>query len=116
MTNYAKGDRPKHLIPGISKSDEALLFETLPHVNTALRYNMNQTPEQRDAAIQEEMAQQEKQTEMMYRILDLRNADRATINAVNRKKVIEEFGQGDSGGSIVQCELRYSSDEVSADV
>jgi len=33
----------------------------------------------------------------LMRIMDLRNADRATINAYNRQRIIEEFGGNDQG-------------------
>lgn len=53
----------------------------------------------------EEMEKQEKQSEMVMRILDLRNASRKEINKMNKRRIIEEFGNGESGSSFVQVAL-----------
>jgi small subunit ribosomal protein S15 len=105
VPDYAKGERPQHLIPGLAESDKQMLFGALPHVSTALKYDPNATPEIREQAVQEEMDKQDKQTEMMYRVLDLRNASRKEINKLNRRRIIEEFGGGKGVGcSFVQGE------------
>ena len=105
LPDYANGEKPKHYLPGMSEEDKDFLFGALPHVTTALQYDPGTTPEIRDATIKEVMAEQEKQTEMLHRILDLRNASRAQINALNRRRILEEFGKGtDTGSSFVQGE------------
>ncbi|WRT70703.1 uncharacterized protein IL334_007701 [Kwoniella shivajii] len=95
--NYTSGEKPKFLLPGISQQDSELLFGALPHASTELKYSI------RSEGVEEE---QNKQSEMLMRILDLRNASKDSINIINRQKVIDEFGNGkDTGSSAVQSAL-----------
>lgn len=80
-----------------------MIFGAVPHASSALKYNHDLGPDAREAAMTTVMAEQDRQSEMLLRILDLRNASRERINAVNRERVVEEFGAGwDTGSSAVQ--------------
>ena len=104
---YDKGEKPEYLIPGLSKQDQDMLFGALPHVSTALRYDPEVPDQVREETVVKVMDQQEKQTEMLHRAMDMRNADRATINTFNLRRIQDEFGEGvDTGGAAVQGELR----------
>ncbi|OCF54716.1 ribosomal protein S15 [Kwoniella mangroviensis CBS 10435] len=106
--NYTQGERPKHLLPGISKADEDLLFGALPHISTELSYSTsnNRSGNGSEIAVEEE---QNKQSEMLMRILDLRNSSKSAVNVLNRQRVIDAFGQGkDTGSSRVQAALLTS--------
>lgn len=86
-----------------------MIFGALPHVSAALKYNTDINPAAREVEMVGVMEEQDKQSEMLMRILDLRNASRERINAVNRERVIEEFGQGwDTGSSSVQGGSTFS--------
>ncbi|WVQ85813.1 ribosomal protein S15 [Cryptococcus sp. DSM 104549] len=100
---YDQGERPEHFLPGFSEADGELLFGAVPHAAAELRVSaLGATPGAGGEVIQE----QTKQTEMMMRVLDLRHANKATVNAVNRKRIIDEFGGGvDTGSSAVQAAL-----------
>ena len=103
--DYAAGDAPKHLQPGLSTSDKEMIFGAVPYVSSALKYNPDASPATREEAMAEVVEEQERQSEMLMRILDLRNASRERINAVNRERVVEAFGQGwDTGSSRTQGE------------
>lgn len=62
--------------------------------------DQNSQVEVREEVIEETMRKQVKQTEMLHRILDLRNAGRSEINKMNRRRIIEEFGGGKDCGSV----------------
>lgn len=97
--DYSAGEQPRYLLPGVSKEDAELLFNAVPHASTELRYASGQGSEKTEQ-------EQARQSEMMMRILDLRNASKDAINVLNRQRVIDEFGAGvDSGSSAVQGRL-----------
>jgi small subunit ribosomal protein S15 len=99
VPDYASGEKPRHLLPGLSGGDREMIFGAVPHVASALKYD----PDVRAEVMAEVMEEQDKQSEMLMRILDLRNASRERINAVNRDRVVEEFGEGwNTGSSSVQ--------------
>ncbi|OCF43285.1 ribosomal protein S15 [Kwoniella heveanensis CBS 569] len=115
--DYAAGERPKHLLPGISQADADLLLGALPHASAELKYSSGsgsarQTQHGSASAtftsssgtgVEED---QSKQSEMLMRILDLRNASKDAIAILNRQRVIDEFGAGkDTGSSSVQAAL-----------
>ncbi|UOH80323.1 ribosomal protein S15 [Cryptococcus neoformans] len=96
---YTAGEQPRYLLPGVSKEDAELLFRAVPHASTELRYASGQGTEKTEQ-------EQARQSEMMMRILDLRNASKNAISVLNRQRVIDEFGAGvDSGSSAVQAAL-----------
>jgi small subunit ribosomal protein S15 len=99
VPKYDIGEKPVHILPGLNESDRKLLFGALPHVTTALKYQADLPEFERNEGLKDVVENQEKQSEMMLRIMDLRNAGRERINAVNRRRVIEEFGQGWNVGS-----------------
>ncbi|CAD6576326.1 MAG: hypothetical protein TREMPRED_001658 [Tremellales sp. Tagirdzhanova-0007] len=106
VPNYASGETPRHFLPGLSESDKEMLFGAVPHVTSALKFNNEASPAVRDAGAAQVLEDQDKQSEMLMRILDLRNASRERINAVNRDRVVNEFGQGwNTGSSAVQAAL-----------
>ncbi|OWT36376.1 ribosomal protein S15 [Cryptococcus neoformans Bt1] len=97
--DYTAGEQPRYLLPGVSKEDAELLFRAVPHASTELRYASGQGTEKTEQ-------EQARQSEMMMRILDLRNASKNAISVLNRQRVIDEFGAGvDSGSSAVQAAL-----------
>lgn len=104
--DYASGQEPENYLYGLSPADRELLFGALPHATAELAYD----PE-RPAKSAAQAAEQHQQTQTLQRILDLRNASRAGIDAVNRQRIIEEFGRKtesggvDSGSSEVQAAL-----------
>lgn len=104
--DYASGQEPEHYLHGLSAADRELLFGALPHATAELAYD----PE-RPAKSAAQAAEQHQQTQTLQRILDLRNASRAGIDAVNRQRIIAEFGRKtesggiDSGSSQVQAAL-----------
>ncbi|WWC65188.1 mitochondrial 37S ribosomal protein uS15m [Kwoniella dejecticola CBS 10117] len=115
--NYAAGETPKHFLPGISPSDQEILFGTLPHVSTELKISNSHSHSSNGGSpagvgggvgvagnqVEEE---QSKQSEMLMRILDLRNASKDAVKILNRQRVIDEFGKGvDTGSSSVQAAL-----------
>ncbi|WVR08529.1 hypothetical protein IAU60_005584 [Kwoniella sp. DSM 27419] len=103
--NYAQGERPQLLLPGVSESDADLLFGALPHASAELKFAAGQHDAAGSAAADVE-TQQGKQSEMLMRILDLRNASKDAVNEINRRRVIDEFGAGvDTGSSSVQAAL-----------
>ena len=86
-----------------------MLFGALPHVSSALRYNPDASESAREAEMGEVVEEQDRQSEMLMRIFDLRNAGRARINVVNTERVVQEFGGGwDTGSSGVQGEFEFS--------
>ncbi|KAK4685518.1 hypothetical protein P7C73_g4629, partial [Tremellales sp. Uapishka_1] len=94
---YAEGARPTHFLPGLNTADERLLFGALPHVATALKYD----PDNKLSF--DHLQTQTKQSEMVMRILDLRNASKRGIETVNRQRVIQEFGNGGDSVGKVDC-------------
>jgi small subunit ribosomal protein S15 len=72
----------KEFIHGLSKDDQDVLFGAVPYTTVGLGGG-------EDAAVGE----QERQVEIMKRILDLRNASKAGIEVVNRQRIVEEFGR-----------------------
>ncbi|KIR30205.1 30S small subunit ribosomal protein S15 [Cryptococcus deuterogattii 99/473] len=103
--DYTAGEQPRYLLPGVSKEDAELLFNAVPHASTELRYASGQGSEKTEQ-------EQARQSEMMMRILDLRNASKDAINVLNRQRVIDEFGAGvDSGSSAVQGNPRDTSNK-----
>lgn len=112
VPNYDQGEMPKHLVPGLNEDDKRILFKVVPYASSHLAHtaamfdpNSGILDGLHQEKLNETITAQDKQSEMLYRILDLRNADRPTINAVNRRRIIDEFGGGtDSGGTIVQSE------------
>ncbi|ORX41003.1 hypothetical protein BD324DRAFT_647903 [Kockovaella imperatae] len=106
VPKYELGETPQQLIPGLSAQDKDILFGAVPYTSTAIQYDPGLPQEIRDAKATKVAEDQEKQEEMVYRILDLRNASRSQIQAFNRRRIIEEFGQGyNSGDSICQSAL-----------
>ncbi|WVF68176.1 hypothetical protein IAT40_002941 [Kwoniella sp. CBS 6097] len=122
--NYGAGERPKLLLPGVSQVDADLLFGALPHASAELKYSSGRQRQQRSIAIADDGSSsstgsgsgsgnssgveedQSKQSEMLMRILDLRNASKDAISILNRQRVIDEFGAGkDTGSSSVQAAL-----------
>ncbi|WWC92310.1 uncharacterized protein L201_007264 [Kwoniella dendrophila CBS 6074] len=107
--NYSIGEKPKKYLPGISELDEQILFNVLPHVSTELKsssINSNSNNNPSGTAAVEIEKDQNKQSEMLMRILDLRNSSKDQINFLNRQIVIDNFGQGkDTGSSSVQAAL-----------
>ena len=95
--NYEAGERPVRLISGLSERDQEIVFGAVPMISTQLAVDPHMPEDRREERVREEVKQQSKQTEMLMRIMDLRNADRATINAYNRRRIIEEFGGNDQG-------------------
>lgn len=82
-----------------------MIFGAVPHVTSALKFNNEASPAVREAGAAQVLEDQDKQSEMLMRILDLRNASRERINAVNRDRVVKEFGEGwNTGSSAVQGE------------
>ncbi|WVW80836.1 hypothetical protein I302_102825 [Kwoniella bestiolae CBS 10118] len=105
--NYAQGERPKYLVPGISPSDEDLLFGALPHISTELSYSTSNSGGANATGSVE--VEQNRQSEMLMRILDLRNSSKSSVNFLNRQRVIDAFGGGkDTGSSKVQAALLTS--------
>ncbi|WVQ95676.1 hypothetical protein IAU59_002774 [Kwoniella sp. CBS 9459] len=114
--NYAAGERPKLLLPGVSEADADLLFGALPHASAELKYSSGRQQQQRDASASASASasaagsgvedDQSRQSEMLMRILDLRNASKDAVAILNRQRVIDEFGGGkDTGSSSVQAAL-----------
>lgn len=94
-----------------------MVFGAVPHATTLLQIDKNNQEDVREEILNHAMAKQEKQTEMLSRILDLRNAGRAQINAMNRRRVIAEFGAGkDCGSSFVQGKFIFEQEGFSADL
>lgn len=100
--NYAEGAEPAHYLPGLSEADRELLFGAVPATTAELAFDAD-----RPAASAAAVADQGKQTETMKRILDLRNASKPGIEAVNRQRIVAEFGRTptDTGSSEVQAAL-----------
>lgn len=100
--NYAAGAEPEHYVYGISEADRELLFGALPLASSALAFDPER-PHHSEA----QAAEQGKQSEVMRRILDLRNADKAGIETVNRARIVKEFGKDekDTGNTVVQAAL-----------
>lgn len=104
---------PEHYLPGLTRSDQNLLFGALPESVTSILHSdlvvhsqgqgqgQSQIGKSLDSA-SKEIEAQEAQVETMKRILDLRNASRQGIEVVNRARIVEEFGRGQSGSSEVQ--------------
>ncbi|KAK8850543.1 hypothetical protein IAR55_004461 [Kwoniella newhampshirensis] len=97
--NYQAGERPKLLLPGVSEQDADLLFGALPHASSELKF----AAKRGDTGVDMEQA---KQSEMMMRILDLRNSGKEGVKVLNRQRIVDEFGGGvDTGSSAVQAAL-----------
>jgi small subunit ribosomal protein S15 len=86
----------------LSEADRELLFGALPATTAELAFDAD-----RPGASAAAVADQGKQTETMKRILDLRNASKPGIEAVNRQRIVAEFGAtpADTGSSQVQAAL-----------
>jgi hypothetical protein len=110
--DYSVDQSPLHHLPGLSQTDKDILFGAVPHASTELAFAGaadESNPQQ--LALGEQAAQeQKKRSEMMHRILDLRNASKRGIEVTNRQRVIDEFGRKepgkgtDTGSSEVQGE------------
>lgn len=104
--DYASGQEPENYLHGLSAADRELLFGAVPHATAELAYDA-----ERPAQSAAQASEQHLQTQTVQRILDLRNASRAGIDAVNRQRIIDEFGQKtesggtDTGSSQVQAAL-----------
>lgn len=100
--NYAEGGEPREYLHGLSEADRELLFGAVPATTAELAFDADR-PGTSAAAV----ADQARQTETMKRILDLRNASKPGIEAVNRQRIVEEFGAkpGDTGSCPVQAAL-----------
>ncbi|WWC72586.1 mitochondrial 37S ribosomal protein uS15m [Kwoniella pini CBS 10737] len=99
--NYFKKEEPNFYLPGISNFDKKLLFGALPHLSTELKLSTNNN----NIEEQEEI-EPNKKTELLMRILDLRNSNKQNFNFLNRQRVIDEFGKGkNTGSSDVQAAL-----------
>ncbi|TYJ55233.1 hypothetical protein B9479_004063 [Cryptococcus floricola] len=97
--DYASGERPDMLLPGVSKEDADLLFSAVPHASSELRFAAGSG----SPATEREQTQQ---SESLMRILDLRNAAKEDVNAWNKRRIVDEFGAGtDTGSSSVQAAL-----------
>ena len=106
VPKYELGQKPIHLLTGLSDTDKDVLFGALAHASTALKYDPDAPEDVRNTKVQRVMQDQEKQEEMMARILDLRNASKSQIHAFNRKRIVQEFGAGwNAGDTVVQCKL-----------
>ena len=96
--NYAAGETPEHLLPGIGDgADREFLFKSLPAVSTAITYNDAYSATQQQAALEAAERAQAAQTETMMRILDLRNASKAGIDMVSRERIVSAFGRESKG-------------------
>jgi small subunit ribosomal protein S15 len=113
LTNYAADEQPKHFLPGLSAEDQDTLFGALPYASVDIQSKIAQdhgsgvatagsgqtkyvdpaggTPYQIAEGIK---------NEQMLRLLDLRNANKAGIEAVNRQRVIDEFGRKAEGAGL----------------
>jgi small subunit ribosomal protein S15 len=102
VPNYAEGAEPTHYLHGLSAADREMLFGALPATTAELAFD----PE-RPGASAAAVTDQARQTETMKRILDLRNASKKGIEAVNRQRIIDEFGANsqDTGNQAVQAAL-----------
>ncbi|ORY31227.1 hypothetical protein BCR39DRAFT_558256 [Naematelia encephala] len=99
--NYQLGETPQFLRPDLTRQDRQLLFGATPNVTAALKAT---TPETMEQVVKD----QEKQSEMMLRIMDLRHASRSLIASFNKKRVIAEFGGAhgtNTGDSVVIAAL-----------
>jgi small subunit ribosomal protein S15 len=113
--DYPSGASPGQYLPGLSKADQDILFGALPHAATelALFGASEENHTQRVAVLEGVEGEQRKRTEMLQRILDLRNASKKGIEVVNRQRVIEEFGRKadgkgmDTGSSQVQGKSNF---------
>lgn len=95
-TNYTAGETPERFLPGLTKEDQDLLFGALPYVSVDLQRRDNDSLE----GIIKVSDDEERKFEHMQRVLDLRNANKQGIEAVNRQRVIEEFGRREEGKGI----------------
>lgn len=96
--NYAAGESPPHLLPGLGEAaDRDFLFKSLPAVSTAITYNDALSASQQQAALEAAEKAQAAQTETMMRILDLRNASKAGIDMVSRERIVSAFGRDSKG-------------------
>lgn len=117
-TGSTSAVEPQHYLPGLTREDQLLLFGALPETTTSVLHSdlyvhsssagstSTSEPDPRSLeAAAKEVEAQEKQVETMKRILDLRNANRKGIEVVNRQRIVDEFGNGQSGSSEVQAAL-----------
>jgi small subunit ribosomal protein S15 len=100
--NYAAGEEPANYVYGVNEADRELLFGALPLASSALSFDPERVHTSEGHAVQQGL-----QSEVMRRILDLRNADKAGIEVVNRARIVSEFGKNDkdTGNTIVQAAL-----------
>jgi len=103
---------PKHFNFGIENSAKELLFQSLPAVsaqrpflNADLTINPQQWAEEQAAAEAEEM----KKSNILARVVDMRNASARGIAYENRRRCVEAFSEagkpGDTGRPEVQAAL-----------
>lgn len=110
--NYSQGEKPKYLLPGISEDDTHILFGAVPHASAALKYAANPHSASASGSESDVQSDQSKQSEIMMRVLDLRNAGKDSVKVLNRQRIVDEFGAGtDTGSSAVQGELLSSLSE-----
>ena len=117
LTNYPAGELPRHFLPGLNAEEQQLLLGALPYASASIKNGANSVAKQTPGAPQSrtDLSESERlreveeaKNEQMLRLMDLRNANKAGIEAVNRQRVIEEFGRKvegaglDSGSSEVQ--------------
>jgi hypothetical protein len=96
--NYAAGETPEHLLPGIGEgADREFLFQSLPTVTTAIKSSDVAFAGDQLATLQAADRAQAAQTETMMRLLDLRNASKAGIQMINRERIVSAFGRQDKG-------------------
>lgn len=110
---------PLRLNFGFSKEDRELLFKDLPEVTAEDRIKMHLNERMGGAGAAafnptadepamaqlsrdfEEMQQQEmKSSDMLSRVLDLRNASAKGIDVENKRRIVEHFGGGKDTGSV----------------
>lgn len=110
---------PLRLNFGFTKEDRELLFKDLPEVTAEDRIKMHLNERMGGAGAAafnptadepamaqlsrdfEEMQQQEmKSSDMLSRVLDLRNASAKGIDVENKRRIVEHFGGGKDTGSV----------------
>lgn len=97
LTQYPTGEQPRHFLPGLSTEDRDLLFGALPHVSVEVKSDLERLDSVSESGKSRAQEEEEGKMEQMMRLLDLRNANKAGIEAVNRQRVIEEFGRREDG-------------------
>ena len=119
LTNFRAGDQPAHFLPGLGEEDKAILFGALPFTSVDIKSEIGrQAGEGLPSAVEERqrqmgleeyrdlMGQENIKAEQMLRLMDLRNANKAGIEAVNRQRVIDEFGRRGRGWTLVVQKCR----------